>query len=209
MCVFEDGTEKGGAVLFSTCHGVRFEQPRSSVGGDHSPKWYSIQTRPRHEKKVNEDLRSLGFSTFLPLQQKIHHWSDRKQAVEIPLFPRYLFVRSEYTPEVHHIVIRRWGVTGFVGVRGKALPISDVEIANIELLLRSNAWVEPCPYLKIGERVRCRGGALDGLEGILVGKNRDYSVVVSIELLQRSLAVRIEGYDLELVKNSEPESRAR
>ncbi len=200
VCAHARGTEKGGAVPEGIVQDVAAGPPVSCLTRDDRARWYSIQTRPRHEKKVNEDLRSLGFSTFLPLMGQIHQWSDRRQAVEVPLFPRYLFLRSEYTPQVHHAVIRRWGVNQFVGIRGKALPIPDHEIANIELLLRRRVPVEPYPFLKVGERVRCKGGALDGLEGILAAKNKDYSLVVSIELLQRSLAVRIEGYNVELVR---------
>jgi transcription antitermination factor NusG len=200
VCAFANGTEKGGAVFTGLDEAIGGASGSALTVSADASKWYSVQTRPRHEKKVNEDLQSLGFSTYLPLIEAIHQWSDRRQAVHVPLFPRYLFLRSQYTPQVHHTVIRRWGVNNFVGIRGKAVAIPDVEIANIELLLQRRVQVEPCPYIQVGERVRCRGGALDGLEGILVGKNRDYSLVVSIELLQRSLAVRIEGYDLELVK---------
>jgi transcription antitermination factor NusG len=195
-----DGTERGEALPDGIEQDVTAVGPISYITSDTQAQWYCIQTRPRHEKKVNEDLQSLGFSTYLPLMDQIHQWSDRRQSVEVPLFPRYLFLRSEYTAQVHHAVIRRWGVNQFVGIRGIALPIPDHEIASIEILLRRHVPVEPHPFLKVGERVRCKGGALDGLEGILVAKNRDYSLVVSIELLQRSLAVRIEGYDLELVK---------
>lgn len=164
--------------------------------------WYAIQTRPRHEKKVDEDLRARGFWTFLPLIEQVHDWSDRRQKVQVPLFSRYLFIRSLYHPEVHHAVIRISGVAGFVGVHRQALPIPDSEIAAIQLLLSRKIPVEPHPFLKIGQRVRCLGGALDGLEGILVSKNKDYSVVVSVELLQRSLSVRIDGYNFEPVGES-------
>ena len=163
-------------------------------------RWYAIQTRPRHEKKVNEELQSLGFNTYLPLVKQIRQWSDRRQAVELPVFPRYLFLHSFYTPRIHQSVISRWGVCEFVGVRGRALPIPDQEIANIELIQQRHLEAEPYPFLQVGARVRCRGGALDGLEGILVGKNKDCSLVVSLELLQRSLAVRMVGVEVELVQ---------
>jgi transcription termination/antitermination protein NusG len=169
---------------------------------DVKPSWYAIQTRPRHEKKVDADLRALGFCTFLPMTEQIHRWSDRRQKVQVPLFPRYLFLRSVYEPNVHHTVISFPGVDGFVGVRGRALSIPDCEIANVQLVLTQKIPFEPYPFLKLGQRVRCRGGALEGLEGILVAKSKDYSVVVSIELLQRSLAVRIDGYNFEPVGES-------
>ncbi len=195
MRVSQHGTEKGGAVLVSLEQHVEVE----AFWGSEGVRWYAIQTRPRHEKKVHEDLQSLGFSTYLPLMNQIHQWSDRRQAVEIPIFPRYLFLHAEYSPYVHQAIIGRWGVCNFVGVRGQALPIPDQEIANIETLVRRQLPAEPHPFLSVGSRVRCRGGALDGLEGILVRKNRDWSIVVSLELLQRSLAVRLVDYEVELV----------
>ncbi len=167
---------------------------------EHAVRWYAIQTRPRHEKKVDEDLKSLGFSTYLPLIKQIRQWTDRRQAVEVPIFPRYLFIHSAYSPHMHQSVISRWGVCSFVGIRGQALPIPDQEIANIEILLKSGVPAEPFPFLNIGDRVRCRGGALDGLEGILVSKNKDYSLVVSFELLRRSLSVRLFDFEVEPVQ---------
>jgi len=164
------------------------------------PSWYAIQTRPRHERRVHEGLRSLGFWTFLPMVEQVHQWSDRRKKVQVPLFSRYLFIRSLYKPEVHQAVIKLPGVNGFVGVGRQALPIPDSEIANVQLLLSRQIPVELHPFLKVGQRVRCRGGALDGLEGILVSKKKDHSVVVSIELLQRSVSVHINGYDFEPVK---------
>lgn len=191
-----DGTEKGGAMAVSYEPDVAVEESDSNEG----VRWYAIQTRPRHEKKVDRDLRLVGFSTYLPLIKQIRQWSDRRQAVQLPLFPQYLFIHLAYSPHVHQAVISRWGVCNFVGIRGKALPIPDQEIANIEILLERRLQVEPYPFLRVGARVRCRGGALDGLEGILVGKNKDSSLVVSLNLLQRSLAVRVVGYDVELVR---------
>ncbi len=165
-------------------------------------RWYAIQTRPRHEKRVDQDLQSLGLSTYLPLIKQVRQWSDRRQAVEVPIFPRYLFIHSVYSPHMHQAVISRWGVCSFVGIRGQALPIPDQEIANIEILLRSGVPTEPFPFLNIGDRVRCRDGALDGLEGILVNKNKDYSLVVSFELLRRSLCVRLFDYEVESVQEN-------
>jgi len=168
--------------------------------------WYAIQTRPRHEKRVHEGLRSLGFWSFLPMVEQVHQWSDRRQKVQVPLFSRYLFIQSLYNPEVHQAVIKLPGVNGFVGASKQALPIPNSEIATIQLLLSRRIPVEPHPFLKVGQRVRCRGGALDGLEGILVSKKKDYSVVVSIELLQRSVSVHINGYDLEPVREPRPDT---
>jgi transcription antitermination factor NusG len=88
-------------------------------------------------------------------------------------------------------------VLAFVGIHGAGIPVPDKEIEDIKTLLTHDAACTPYPFLKLGTRVRIRGGCFDGVEGILVGKNRDRSLVVSIELIQRSVAVRIDGYDVE------------
>jgi len=202
-----DGTEKGEAMSFDSWAVDPEIQPEPEA--DEMQNWYAIQTRPRHEKRVDQDLRAKGFSTFLPTVEQTHQWTDRKKKVQVPLFARYLFIRSLYRPEIHHSVISLPGVSGFVGIRGRALPIPDSEIANVQLLLAHKVPFEPYPFIRVGQRVRCRGGALEGLEGILVSKNRDYSVVISLELLQRSLAVRVDGYHLEPVVEPIPSQATR
>jgi transcription antitermination factor NusG len=87
---------------------------------------------------------------------------------------------------------------GFVGIRGVSLPIPDKEIEDIRTLLTQNGTCALYPFLRVGQRVRIRGGCLDGVDGILVAKNSDRSLVVSIDLIQRSVAVRIDGYDVEM-----------
>jgi transcription antitermination factor NusG len=91
------------------------------------------------------------------------------------------------------------GVLGFVGIRGVALPIPAKEIEDIQTLLAQNVTCALYPFVRVGQHVRIRGGCLDGVEGLLVAKNSDRSLVVSIELIQRSVAVRIDGYDVEPV----------
>jgi transcription antitermination factor NusG len=88
-------------------------------------------------------------------------------------------------------------VVSFVGVQGSGVPIPDQEIENIATLLASKVAYQERPYLHVGQRVRVSGGALDGLEGILTAENSDSSVVISIGLIQRSLSVRVAGYNVE------------
>jgi transcription antitermination factor NusG len=96
-------------------------------------------------------------------------------------------------------VLQTPGVLAFVGIQGVGIPVPDKEIEDIKTLLARDADCMPYPFLKVGRRVRIRGGCFDGVEGILVGKNRDRSLVVSIELIQRSVAVRIDGYHVEAI----------
>ena len=169
----------------------------SRVAQEKEPRWYAIQTRARHEKMVATQLRNKGIETFLPLISQTHRWSDRNKKVQIPLFPCYSFLRLEASPHKQVAVLQTPGVVGFVGVRGAGLPIPDKEIEDIQTLLTNEMTCTLYPFLKIGQRVRIRGGCLDGTEGILVAKNGSRSLVVSIEMIQRSVAVCIEGYGVE------------
>ena len=115
------------------------------------------------------------------------------------LFDCYTFVCLETYTQKHRHILETPGVIGFVGIRGVGLPIPDKEIEDIRTLLANNIPCGPYPFLGTGRRVRIRGGCMDGLEGILVAKNSDQSLVVSVEMIQRSIAVRIDGYGVEPV----------
>jgi transcription antitermination factor NusG len=159
--------------------------------------WYALQTRARHEKVVAQRLHEQGVTTFLPLVTETHRWSDRKKLVELPLFGCYLFVRLCPTDEQRLRVLRLEGVFKFVGVKGQGLPIPDTQIEAIRTLISQQVPYRMHPFLKIGQRVRIRSGALSGVEGILVARDGESTLVVSVDAIQRSLAIRIEGYDVE------------
>jgi transcription antitermination factor NusG len=162
-------------------------------------RWYAVRTRPRHEKKVTSQLQNKGIETFLPLITQTHRWSDRNKKVELPLFSCYTFLHLAACPDKRLAVLQTLGVVGFVGAHGVGLPIPDKEIEDIQTLLAHSITCALYPFLKVGQRVRIRGGCLDGVEGILAAKNGNRSLVVSIEMIQRSVAVCIEGYDVEPV----------
>lgn len=161
-------------------------------------RWYAVRTRSRHEKLVTRQLENQGVQAFLPLVTKINQWSDRRKQVEEPLFSGYAFVRLNHSSATERVrVLQTQGVVNFVGVQGTGIAIPDQEIENINTLLASKAQYQERPYLHIGQRVRVCGGALDGLEGILTAENSDQSVVISVGLIQRSLSVRVAGYNVE------------
>jgi transcriptional antiterminator NusG len=161
------------------------------------PNWYAIKTRPRHEKKAARELQASGISTFLPLIREVHRWSDRRQKVEVPLFPGYAFVNIYPVAASQCIVLRASGVEYFVGASGKGTPISPREIEELQRLLASKASFLACGFLQIGQKVRIRSGCLDGMEGILVAQNNDRKLVISVELIHKSVAISVEGYDIE------------
>lgn len=174
------------------------ELPASAPAAE-EPCWYAIQTRARHEKMVTLRLQDKGVTTFLPQVTQVHRWSDRRMLVQLPLFPCYVFVHMAPSVQTRLAVLQTSGLIGFVGIHGVGIPIPDKEIEDIKTLLAHNADCAPYPFLKVGQRVRIRGGCFDGVEGILVGRKSDRSLVVSIGLIQRSVAVRIDGYDVEEV----------
>jgi transcription antitermination factor NusG len=161
--------------------------------------WYAIQTRVRFEKKVAVQLQAKGIETFLPSMKQVHRWSDRRQVIELPLFPGYGFVRIAAVPDHRLRVLQTVGLTGFVTMNGTPIPVPEKQIEDVQLLLSNNLACRAYPFIKVGQRVRIRGGGLDGVEGMLVSENKDHSLVISIESIQRSLAIRIEGYDVEAV----------
>lgn len=158
-----------------------------------------MQTRSRHEKLVARQLQSQGFVTFLPLAQQLREWSDRRKIVEFPMFPGYAFLQLVYEPAERLRVLRTEGVVSFVGTQGQGISIPDRQIEHIQTLLASKVPFESHPFLKVGQRVRIRGGSLQGTEGILVGQDSDRALVISVELIQRSVSIRLQGYEVEAV----------
>jgi transcriptional antiterminator NusG len=177
-----------------------WEQPNMApVAEPAMENWYALSTRARHERVVAQRLREQGVTTFLPLVTEVHRWSDRRKSVELPLFACYVFVKVPPTTEDRLRVLRVDSVLKFVGARGLGTPIAESQIDAVRTLIGQQVPWSSHPFLQIGQRVRVRGGALDSVEGILLSRNDDNTLVVSIDAIQRSLAVRIQGYDLEPV----------
>jgi transcription antitermination factor NusG len=159
--------------------------------------WYALLTRARHEKVVADRLREQGLTSFLPLVSEVRRWSDRRKVVELPLFSCYVFAKLLPTHECRLRALQVDGVLSVVGTRGQGTPIPDDQIDAVRRLVEGHLPFHSHPFLKVGQRVRIRNGALKGLEGILVSRSGGSIFVISIDAIQRSLAVRVEGYDVE------------
>jgi len=157
-------------------------------------QWYAIQTRPKHEKKVVAELDQKAITTYLPLVEQVHRWSDRFKIVQVPLFSGYVFVNALISPAVRVSVLRVWGVLGFVGPQKQAMPIPACQIEDVRRLLASNVPFVWHSLPRVGQRVRVYGGCLDGVEGVLVGRQGDRRLVISVEAIERSLSINVEGY---------------
>jgi transcription elongation factor/antiterminator RfaH len=160
--------------------------------------WYAVQTRARNEKAICERLQEQGITTFLPLVTEVRRWSDRKKKVELPLFSCYVFVNLTIGNNDERMrVYRTGGVFRIVSMRGEAVPIPDEQIEALRTVITQQVPWSAHPFLKIGQRVRIRSGSLQGVEGVLLSRDGDRTLIISVDAIQRSLAVRIEGYDVE------------
>jgi transcription antitermination factor NusG len=159
------------------------------------PAWFAVVTKSRHEKLVSQQLRSKGIEEFLPMYPVRKRWSDRYMTVELPLFTGYVFCR--FQPEQTLPILSTTGVASIVSFGGRPAPIPETEIDSVKAVLQSGLPASPWPYLRAGERVRIRSGAMDGVEGVLLRDKDSLRVVVSVELLQRSVAVEIDRDVLE------------
>jgi transcription antitermination factor NusG len=152
--------------------------------------WYGIRTKPKFERVTATALENQGYSAYLPLCTRRRQWSDRTVETELPLFPGYLFCRFDVLQRLP--ILTTHGVIAIVGLGKTPEPIPDAEIDRIQAILRSGRNAEPWPYLRTGERVRILAGSLQGLEGLLVKKKNEWRIVISVDLLQRSVAVEVD-----------------
>jgi transcription antitermination factor NusG len=181
-----------------SAHNTSGDGPVSSPDPD-SFLWFAIQTYPRHEKRVAGQLAFKGINNYLPLFTRLNQWSDRQKKVETPLFPRYAFVHINPSAESRVHVLQIPGVVGFVGHGKQLVPVPSEQIENIRTLLVNKIALAPYPFLKIGQRVRIRGSALNGIEGILVRRNGAHRLIISVDALERSLSLCVEGLDVEAI----------
>jgi transcriptional antiterminator RfaH len=160
--------------------------------------WFALQVRVRHEADVTVHLESKGYEWFLPLYTERRRWSDRVKQVEAPLFPGYVFCR--FNPNDRLPILKTPGVSQIVGYSRVPVPVDEQEIESIRTLVASGVPNFPCAYLEVGSRVRIEAGALRGLEGILTDLKGKRRLVLSITLLQRSVAVEIDSEAVSVVR---------
>jgi transcription antitermination factor NusG len=153
-------------------------------------RWFALQVWTRKESAVAAELQAKGFECFLPMYTSIRQWSDRVKQVELPLFPGYLFCRFELNNRRPLIVTP--GVLQIVGVGKSPAPLDDAEISALQLAAASELPRQPWPYLSTGTRVRVAHGNLSGLDGILINFKGNHRVVLSVSLLQRSVALEVD-----------------
>jgi len=170
--------------------------------------WYALAVKPKHEFRVFEGLSaSAGVEGFLPTYKDKRIWSDRSRILDTPLFPGYVFARFEY-PNQRVPVLRLPGVQSIVGFGAAPIPLADEEIGVIQTLVNSVFPVRPWPFLRTGQRVRIEHGPLRGVEGIILQQKDEWRMVVSVELLQRSISVLVDRSVLRTVGGVKKKSLA-
>jgi transcription antitermination factor NusG len=159
--------------------------------------WYALYTCPRHEKRVAQQIEERSMACFLPLYRSVRRWKDRRQELELALFPGYVFVRLALRDRMR--VLQLPSAVRLVSFNGQPAPLPEAEIENLRQRLSRCGRAEPHPYLRVGRRVRVCAGPMLGLEGIIVRRKDRCRVVFSMDLIMRSIAVEVDESEVEPV----------
>jgi transcription antitermination factor NusG len=163
-------------------------------------QWFAVRTATGRERFVSTQLQGKGYEDFLPTYRSRRQWSDRTKQLELPLFPGYLFCRFDFSNRLPVLITP--GVKVIVGFGKIPAPVSCEEIESLRHVVSSGASAAPWPYLSVGQKVQVREGALAGLEGILLQVKNSLRIVLSVELLRRSVAVELDSASVAPVRHA-------
>jgi transcription antitermination factor NusG len=152
--------------------------------------WFAIRVKSQCEKSTAVALHNKGYEEFAPMYRSRRYWSDRVKELDLLVFPGYIFCRFD---PLHRLpVLTSPGIVSIVGLGKSPEPVDDGEIARIQAIVSSGVLAHPWPFLRAGQKIAVTRGPLCGVEGFLVSLKNQYRVVVSIQLLQRSIAVEVD-----------------
>jgi transcription antitermination factor NusG len=157
-------------------------------------RWYAAYTCAHHERRVAKQLVERRFESFLPTYRSVRRWKDRRKELQLPLFPNYVFVRMVLADRIR--VLQVSGLISLVIFQGQPAALDDEEVNRLRTGLGGIGRIEPHPYLTVGRRVKITRGAFSGLEGILLRRKDRLRVVLSVELIQRSVAIEVCESDI-------------
>jgi transcription antitermination factor NusG len=171
--------------------------PAPSVAGcaRRGPQWYALYTCSRHEKQVAVQLEQRGVELFLPLYASLRRWKDRRVQLDLPLFPGYVFVHIDLRDRVR--VLEVPGTVRFVSFHGLPSALAKEDVEQLRSGLSLGIRAEPHPYLTVGRHVRVTRGPLVGMQGILLRRKDRFRLVLSIDLIMRSIAAEVDACDVE------------
>ena len=158
-------------------------------------QWYAAYTNARHEKYVTKQLEDRHIDSFLPTYHSVRRWKDRRKELDLPLFPGYVFVHVGGKDRLR--VLQVPGVVRFVSFNGRPAALDHAEIESLKRAVVSGIDAEPHPYLKVGRQVRIKHGPLAGMTGILIRKKDKFRLVISVDLIMRSIAAEVQTADIE------------
>jgi transcription antitermination factor NusG len=164
------------------------------------PHWYALYTYANHEKQVAAELDARTVEHFLPLYSSMRRWKDRRVTLDLPLFPGYVFVRLVLRDRLR--VVQIPSVARLVGFGGLPVALPDTEMAILRSGFSERFRAEPHAFLAVGRRVRITGGPFAGLEGVLVRRKNNLRVVISLDLIQKSVAVDVDAADVASAANA-------
>jgi transcription antitermination factor NusG len=159
------------------------------------PRWYAFYTCANREKRVARLLEGRALECFLPVHASVRRWKDRRVLIDLPLFPGYVFVRLPLRERLR--VLEVPSVVQLVGFGGIPAALPEEEIQVLRRGLKTGICARPHPYLKVGRAVRVKSGPLQGMQGIVVRNKNRVRVVISFDLIMRSVAVEADITDLE------------
>jgi transcription antitermination factor NusG len=165
------------------------------TGAPAAKNWFAVFVTPRHEKRVDEHCRVRGIESFVPLFHVQRNWKDgSRRMLQLPVFPTYIFVKIAGSDRTS--VLQVPGIISIVGAGRQLLPLSDTYIHFLREGLRQGK-IEPHPYLTAGARVRIRCGVMAGMEGILIRRKNGFRVVLTLDIIMKSVTVEVAIGDIE------------
>ena len=160
-------------------------------------EWYAVYTVVRHEKVVHNCLVEQGVLSYLPLMEVVNRWKDRKKKVSLPLFPGYLFVKTNLHDKLN--ILKTRGVVRILGFNGDPYPIPCEQIENIQKLTSSNLNYDQYKYYTSGREVIVINGPLEGAKGKIIERRGNYRLILAVDLIQSAVSVEVDIDDVELV----------
>ncbi|MGB8885519.1 MAG: transcription termination/antitermination NusG family protein [Candidatus Korobacteraceae bacterium] len=166
---------------------------------EESPDWWVLQTRARFERRMSNQLPSQHRQAFVPVARERRRWTDRYETLELPMFPGYVFVRAVLKATDRLAILQSSGVFGFVTYKGSLAHVSDRQVGYLRSIVEHNNPWSPYRFIAEGPQARIRSGQLGGLEGILATDKAGRKLVISLDPMQRSIAISVETCDLEML----------
>jgi transcription antitermination factor NusG len=160
-------------------------------------QWYAVHTAANREQRVAEQFKQRSMECFLPTYESLRQWKDRRKTLNRPLFPGYLFVHIPLCERTR--VVQVPGVAYLVGFNGRPAALAESDVESIRKALALRMQLEPHAYLTVGCRVRICNGPFEGAEAILVRQSKPFRIVLSLQLIQSSVALEVSSTDIELL----------